>query len=189
MSYIFRLFYIYSLVIYSKILKDESLEIAKNIRADEYIENFLKEFYEPLENTKSFIIYIVIFISFSALIQIIGWVIPPLIKYIIEKKQENKYYERRIPYEYQRNININQGGRIPYNSKNNNGQELNTNVNQINSNRGLNNEQLVTNDNKIENNNNNNENNATNNEKENQENKQNEKVENPITQSNDHIIN
>ena len=177
-------FFIYSLVIYSKFKKDESIEIAKNIRADKYIEDFLKEFYDPLESAKSFIIYIVIFLSFSALLHILGWVLPHLINYIIEKKREKEYNEKRITYEYQRNTNINQGrsGRVPYNSQNDNGNQI-----IINSNRGLNNEQLVTNDNQNPNNNNK-ENNIINKEKENEENKKNEKIENPITDINDLII-
>ena len=111
-------------------------------------------------------------------------VLPHLINYIIEKKREKEYNERRITYEYQRNTNIDQGrsGRVPYNSQNDNGKQI-----IINSNRGLNNEQLVTNDNQNPNNNNK-ENNIINKEKENEENKTKEKIENPITDINDLII-
>lgn len=49
-SIIFFGFFIYFIVIYVKVYNNnESFEIAKSIKAEKFIENFLKEFYETFE--------------------------------------------------------------------------------------------------------------------------------------------
>ena len=182
-------FFIYSIVIYAVVFKNEVFEMAKEIKADKFIEDFLKEFYEPFENT-TFIICIIIGLSVSSLILILSWIIRPLIECIERRITERNQYERRIRYENQRNININQV-RVPYSSQYNNRQELNPNIEQINTHRRLNNEQLDTNNNQIENNNNNA---GVNNEKnvkidnEKIKTEDNKNLDNPITDINELII-
>ena len=46
---IFRVFYLF--YCYAVVYKNESFEMIKNLKADKFIEDFLKEFSEPFENT------------------------------------------------------------------------------------------------------------------------------------------
>ena len=72
----FLLFFIYSLVIYATVYNKESFDLAKSIKADKFIEDFLKEFYEPFENPK-ILITTLVFLSISTIIFISAWIIEP----------------------------------------------------------------------------------------------------------------
>ena len=65
---------IYCSVIYKKVYNSESIEYAKKVRADKFIEDFLKEFIKYLEN-KTLILCSIIFFIFSGILFIIGWII------------------------------------------------------------------------------------------------------------------
>ena len=123
-------FWIYSIVIYAKYFKNESIDIAKGIGADKFIEDFLKEFYESFEKN-SFILVIIILLSFSALLYISIFVIIPIFN-CIEKRQNNS--KREVNYRnYNQRQNMNNNINI-----NNNQPQLITQTIQINSNRQLN---------------------------------------------------
>jgi len=72
----FLAFFIYSLVVYATVYNKESFDLAKSIKADKFIEDFLKEFYEPFENPK-ILITTLVFLSISAIMFISAWVIEP----------------------------------------------------------------------------------------------------------------
>ena len=76
---VFLLFFIYSIVIYATVYNKESFDLAKSIKADKFIEDFLKEFYEPFESPKT-IICAIIFLSVSAILFITAWIIEPINK-------------------------------------------------------------------------------------------------------------
>ena len=101
---------------------NRSFEIAKKIRADKYIEDFLKEFYSHFENT-GFIIYIITLLSFSALVFLLLFLVKPIYECIERRRQET--FIRRIAY-FNRNSNNTRGD-------NNNTPQLKTDVVQINS--------------------------------------------------------
>ena len=121
--------WIYSIVIYAKDFKDENLEIAKGIRADKYIEDFLNEFYSPFEKT-GFILFIIILLSFSVLLFVALFLIEPLFECIEERRKAS--LERVIVYSNQNNTRNNND------NDNNKHQQLNTDNGKINSNRELN---------------------------------------------------
>ena len=73
----FLLFFIYSLVIYTTVYNKESFDLAKSIKADKFIEDFLKEFYKPFENPK-ILITTLVFLSISAILLITAWIIEPI---------------------------------------------------------------------------------------------------------------
>ena len=72
----FLLFFIYSLEIYAIVYNKESFDLDKSIKADKFIEDFLKEFYEPFENPK-ILITTLVFLSISTIIFISAWIIEP----------------------------------------------------------------------------------------------------------------
>jgi len=74
---VFLLFFIYSIVIYATVYNKESFDLAKSIKADKFIEDFLKEFYEPFESPKT-IICALVFLSISAILLITAWIIEPI---------------------------------------------------------------------------------------------------------------
>ena len=80
----FLLFFIYSLVIYATVYNKESFDLAKSIKADKFIEDFLKEFYKPFENPK-ILITTLVFLSISAIIFISAWIIEPCYECIKKK--------------------------------------------------------------------------------------------------------
>ena len=73
------MFFIYSIVIYATVYNKESFDLAKSIKADKFIEDFLKEFYEPFESPKT-IICALVFLSISAILFITAWIIEPIYK-------------------------------------------------------------------------------------------------------------
>ena len=115
--------------------KNESFEIAKRIRADKYIEDFLKDFYTPFEKT-GFILSIIILLTFSALLFITFFSIEPILECIEERKRKASF-ERHIAFN---NINrATEQQNINRNNDNNNKQvQLNTENIIIESNRGIN---------------------------------------------------
>ena len=74
---VFLCFFIYSIVIYATVYNKESFDLAKSIKADKFIEDFLKEFYEPFESPKT-IICALVFLSISAILFITAWIIEPI---------------------------------------------------------------------------------------------------------------
>ena len=118
-------FWIYSIVIYVKYFKNESIDLAKRIRADKFIEDFLKEFYEYFEN-KSFIISMITLLSFSTLLYIFIIAFNCIVSIIVKRKNE-EYIINNIIKRQNLNKNINT-----------NRPQLNTETIQINSNRQLN---------------------------------------------------
>ena len=80
-------FYIYTIVTYIKVYDNEAFEIAKSIKAEKFIENFLKEFYDHFES-KNFILYSMVFFTISGFLYIVGWILF-LIDYCIKKKKNN----------------------------------------------------------------------------------------------------
>lgn len=91
-------FFIYSLVIYFKVYNNnESFKIAKSIKADKFIENFLKEFSDPFEKG-TLILCSIAFFSLSALLYISAWISFGIKKYIKNKENNknnnNQYYQR-----------------------------------------------------------------------------------------------
>ena len=67
-------FLIYSSVKYDQIYNNESIEYAKKVRADKFIEDFLKDFIKHFDD-KTLIICSIIFFTISGLLFIIGWII------------------------------------------------------------------------------------------------------------------
>ena len=123
-------FYIYSIVIYSRDFKNETFELAKRIRADKFIVDFLKEFYTHFEKT-GFIISIIVLLTFSALIFISIFIVPKIMHCIEEKKYS---YSNRIIYFSNQTNERNQ-------------QNLNKNNNNGNNNNEI--EQRITNENVV----------------------------------------
>ena len=73
----FLYLFIYSVVIFARDFRNETFKVAKSIRADKFIEDFLKEFYGPFDKA-TFIICIIVFLSISAVFFILFWVIEPI---------------------------------------------------------------------------------------------------------------
>ena len=128
---VFLGFYIYSIVTYVRDFKDETFEIAKRIRADKYIEDFLKEFYSHFEKT-GFIVSIIVLLSFSALIFISIFIVGKIVPCIQEKSNS---YSNRMIYFYNRT-----NGRNQQNLDRNNNNEPRTTNENVHSDRGLNGE-------------------------------------------------
>ena len=126
---VFLGFWIYSIVIYAKDFKNGSFEIAKRIRADKYIEDFLEEFYSPFEKT-GFIISIIIFLTFSLLIFISLFAIGPIIECIEKRKTTSS--DRIIVYSNQNNARAQQNMNDNYNNRQ---YQLSTENNRIDINR------------------------------------------------------
>ena len=84
---IFLGFFIYSVVQYTKIANNEAFELAKSVKAEKFIENFLKEFTKPFEG--NFILISIILISISGLLVLTDILIEPLLSLISNKF--NKY--------------------------------------------------------------------------------------------------
>jgi hypothetical protein len=74
---IFLGFFIYSIVQYAKIANNKAFELAKSIKAEKFIENFLKEFTKPFEG--NFILISIILLSISGFLVLIDIVIEPLL--------------------------------------------------------------------------------------------------------------
>jgi hypothetical protein len=88
-------FFIYSLVIYAKFIKTESIELAKSVRADKFIEDFLEEFVTALDSNY-FILYSIIIISISGFLYIMSFLAEPLSRIECKKNYEN---QRIIPFQ------------------------------------------------------------------------------------------
>ena len=125
----FLYLWIYSIDIYINYFKNESIDIAKRIRGDKFIEKFLKEFYEHFEK-KSFIIIMITILSFSALLFFSILFIKPILNCI-----NNRKIKLLIREEYFRNNNKRQNLN---NNININRPQLTTETIQINTNRKLN---------------------------------------------------
>ena len=133
----FLAFFIYTIYIYCTVANNESFEIAKNIRADKFIEDFLKDFVKPFGKNELMIISIIV-LSFSALLFILGWIFTPIYN-CIEKIKSQREYKRRIrnanqyrgteqniiPIQNEREIGIN-------NRQNSDRQVINENENKTN---------------------------------------------------------
>ena len=78
---------IYCSVIYKQKYKNESIEYAKKVRADKFIEDFLKDFIEHFRNN-TLIICSIIFFIISGLLFIIGWIISSF----NERYQYNRFH-------------------------------------------------------------------------------------------------
>ena len=114
-------FFIYFIVIYVKTFNNESFEIAKSIKDDEFIENFLKEFYEPFEKN-NLIIYSIIFFAISAISYILAWILIPIME-CCKKRNQNQNNNNDF-YLYQRNIYFNHN----IGTQNMNGQPIQTEI-------------------------------------------------------------
>ena len=77
----FLYLFIYSVVIFARDFRNETFKVAKSIRADKFIEDFLKDFYDPFDKA-TFIICIIVFLSISAVFFILFWIIEPISKCI-----------------------------------------------------------------------------------------------------------
>ena len=109
-------FFIYFIYIYTKVFNNESFKIAKSIKADKFIENFLKEFYESFEKN-SLIICSIIFFILSVILYILAWIIKPIMECYEKRNQDennnnnnnnNFYlYPKKIENDYQRRIYVN----------------------------------------------------------------------------------
>ena len=123
-------FFIYFLVIYAKTFNNESFVLAKSIKADIFIENFLKEFYEPFEKNNLIICSIIIF-AISVISYILAWILIPIMEYCKKRNQKqnnnnnNFYlYQRNERNDYQRNIYFNHN----IGTQNMNGQQIQTEI-------------------------------------------------------------
>ena len=82
----FLYLFIYSIFIFSRDFRNETFKIAKSIRADKFIEDFLKEFYTPFDKT-TFIICIILLLLISVIFFILLWIIEPISKCIYQREQ------------------------------------------------------------------------------------------------------
>ena len=78
----FLYLFIYSVVIFARDFRNETFKLAKSIRADKFIEDFLKDFYGPFDKA-TFIICNIVFLSISAVFFILFWIIEPISKCIL----------------------------------------------------------------------------------------------------------
>ena len=93
--------WIYTIVLYSKFyIKNESVEIAKRIKADKFIEEFLKEFCDHFK-ADYFIILIMVLLPFSILIYISIYLVRPIYNYI--EKRRNRFQINESPFRFRRN--------------------------------------------------------------------------------------
>ena len=128
---VFLGFWIYSIVIYARDFKSDTFEIAKKIRADKFIEDFLKEFYTHFEKS-GFIIAIIILLTFSAVIFSSNFFIEKIISCIEEKRNSNSYIDNQHIENERNQQNLNNNN-INYNERNQ--QNLNNNYNIYNNER------------------------------------------------------
>ena len=84
-SYFLYLF-IYSIIFFIRVFRNENFKIAKSIKADKYIEDFLREFYTPFDKI-GFIICIILVLLISFMLFILFWIIEPISKCKLESKQ------------------------------------------------------------------------------------------------------
>jgi len=163
-------FFIYFIVTYSKVFNNESFKIAKNIKADKFIENFLKEFYETFEK-KGLIICSIIFFIFSGISYILAWTIIPIMEYCDKKNQNENDNNNNNFYLYQKNMGNDYQRWIYFNhnmgTQNMNRQPIRADIYQV-TNRQLNGDEAQKEDNQKE----------EKNEEENEEEKQNSQKEN-----------
>ena len=165
-------FFIYTIEIYIQVISNESFELAKNIKADKFIEDFLKDFVKPFENINILIICSLIFLSISAILFVLSFIIKPLQNCLNKNNTNNNYnYNANIinnnANNINNNINYNDGRRIvfinqrgsyfpsqtgmninnDYYSQNIRGQQYDSNANQRDSSRVINegNVQVFTN--------------------------------------------
>jgi hypothetical protein len=82
----FLYLFIYSIFIFSRDFRNETFKIAKSIRADKFIEDFLKEFYTPFDKT-TFIICIILLLLISVIFFILLWIIEPMSECIYQREQ------------------------------------------------------------------------------------------------------
>ena len=132
-------FWLYSIIIYAMYFKSGAIEIAKRIRADKYIEDFLEEFYSHFEKN-GFIIAMITLFSFSAVLFISIFLLKPIMNCIIEKERENYYRDqveriRKQNQDKERNYNMYTGN---YHRPQLNTEDIQINTNS-NSNRNRNN--------------------------------------------------
>ena len=101
-------FFFYFIFIYKNVFNNESFKIAKSIKADKFIENFLKEFYEHFEKN-SLIICSIIFFALSGISYILAWIIIPIMECYKKRNQNenNNLYFKNMENDYQRRIRFN----------------------------------------------------------------------------------
>ena len=106
-------FFIYFIIVYTKVFNNESFKIAKSIKADKFIENFLKEFYESFEKN-SLIICSIIFFVLSGISYILALTIIPIME-CYKKRNQNENNNNNNFYLYQKNIENDYQRRIYFN--------------------------------------------------------------------------
>ena len=86
--YVSSFFYLlfYSIHIFIRDFRNRNFQIAKSIKADKFIEDFLKEFYSPFDKA-TFILCIIIILLISIIFFILFWVIEPISKCKHKRKQ------------------------------------------------------------------------------------------------------
>ena len=91
----FFAFFIYTIYIYYIVANNESFEIAKSIKADKFMEDFLKDFATSFGKNTLMICSIIV-LSVSALLFILGWIFKPISNCIEERKTQREYQRRII---------------------------------------------------------------------------------------------
>ena len=86
LGYFFYLF-IYSIFIFTRDFRNNNSKIAKSIKADKFIEDFLKEFYISSDKAIFIINIIVLLLFFSFMLFILFLIIEPISKCIHKRKQ------------------------------------------------------------------------------------------------------
>ena len=134
-------------MVYSKYYKkNESFDIAKRIKADKFIEEFLKEFRDHFK-ANFFIILIMVVLPFSFLIYISIYFVRPIYNYIEKRKIISQF--TKSPFRFRnnrqntRNINTNNKQIISENIQINSNAESNRKLNQNNNNNNINNNNII----------------------------------------------
>ena len=100
---IFIGFFIYFLYAYFKIYKNKQFQIIKNIKADNFIEDYLDEIYERAKN-KSLILSSIILFSISFFFFILTWLVRPIHLAYFKPNQNKTQIENNI--DMKKDINI-----------------------------------------------------------------------------------
>ena len=100
---IFIGFFIYFLYAYFKIYKNKQFEIIKNIRADNFIKDFIDEIYERVKS-KSLILSSIILFSISFCFFILTWLVRPIHLAYLKYKQNKKQITSNSDIKDEKNI-------------------------------------------------------------------------------------
>ena len=101
---IFIGFFIYFLYAYFKIYKNKQFEIIKNIRADNFIKDFIDEIYERAKS-KSLILSSIILFSISFFFFILTWLVRPVHLVYLKYKQNKIQITRNLDKKDEKIIN------------------------------------------------------------------------------------